>query len=73
MLIHYSLLTVLLQPVSIILVLQDIESIEVLKDASTAVIYGSLGSNGVILVTTKKGKAGNTVIDFDSYVGTTME
>ena len=34
----------------------DIESIEVLKDASTAAIYGSLGSNGVIMVTTKKGK-----------------
>ncbi len=47
----------------------DIESVDVLKDASTTAIYGSLGSHGVIMVTTKKGKAGNTVIDFDSYVG----
>jgi TonB-linked SusC/RagA family outer membrane protein len=47
----------------------DIESIEVLKDASTAAIYGSLGSNGVIMVTTKKGKAGNVVVNLDSYYG----
>ena len=47
----------------------DIESIEVLKDASTTAIYGSLGSHGVIMVTTKKGKTGKTVIDFDSYAG----
>ena len=47
----------------------DIESIEVLKDASTAAIYGSLGSNGVIMVTTKKGKAGNVVVDFEGYYG----
>jgi TonB-linked SusC/RagA family outer membrane protein len=47
----------------------DIESVEVLKDASTTAIYGSLGSHGVIMVTTKKGKAGKTVIDFDSYAG----
>jgi TonB-linked SusC/RagA family outer membrane protein len=47
----------------------DIESIEVLKDASTAAIYGSLGSNGVIIVTTKKGKAGNVVVNLDSYYG----
>ncbi len=47
----------------------DIESVDVLKDASTTAIYGSLGSHGVIMVTTKKGKAGNTVIDFDSYAG----
>ncbi|MDF7814195.1 TonB-dependent receptor [Hymenobacter sp. YC55] len=40
----------------------DIESIEVLKDASAAAIYGSRGANGVILVTTKKGKAGKTRI-----------
>jgi TonB-dependent starch-binding outer membrane protein SusC len=49
--------------------LSDIESIEVLKDASTAAIYGSLGSNGVIMVTTKKGKAGNVVVDFEGYFG----
>ena len=47
----------------------DIESIEVLKDASTAAIYGSLGSNGVIMITTKKGKAGNVVVNLDSYYG----
>jgi TonB-linked SusC/RagA family outer membrane protein len=47
----------------------DIERIEVLKDASTAAIYGSLGSNGVILVTTKKGKAGKVTVDFESYYG----
>ena len=47
----------------------DIESVDVLKDASTTAIYGSLGSHGVIMVTTKKGKAGKTVIDFDSYAG----
>jgi TonB-linked SusC/RagA family outer membrane protein len=47
----------------------DIESIEVLKDASTAAIYGSLGSNGVIIVTTKKGKAGKVVVDLNSYYG----
>jgi TonB-dependent starch-binding outer membrane protein SusC len=47
----------------------DIESIEVLKDASTTAIYGSLGSHGVIMVTTKKGKPGKAVFDFDSYAG----
>src|SRR5664279_4642541 len=47
----------------------DIESIEVLKDASTAAIYGSLGSNGVIILTTKKGKAGAVVVNLDSYAG----
>jgi len=47
----------------------DIESVEVLKDASTTAIYGSLGSHGVIMVTTKKGKSGKTIIDFDSYAG----
>lgn len=49
----------------------DIESIEVLKDASAAAIYGSRGSNGVILITTKKGKfGGKPTIRFDSYTGT---
>ncbi|QHV94434.1 SusC/RagA family TonB-linked outer membrane protein [Spirosoma endbachense] len=47
----------------------DIESIEVLKDASAAAIYGSRGSNGVVLLTTKRGKEGKTVISYDSYVG----
>ena len=48
----------------------DIESIEILKDASAAAIYGSRAANGVILVTTKKGTAGKTKIAFDSYYGT---
>ncbi|GAB4023547.1 SusC/RagA family TonB-linked outer membrane protein [Spirosoma koreense] len=48
----------------------DIESIEVLKDASAAAIYGSRGSNGVVLLTTKKGKEGKTTISYDSYIGT---
>ncbi len=47
----------------------DIESIEVLKDASAAAIYGSRGSNGVVLLTTKRGREGKTVISYDSYVG----
>jgi TonB-linked SusC/RagA family outer membrane protein len=48
----------------------DIESIQVLKDASSASIYGSRGSNGVILITTKKGKrSGKPVVSYDSYVG----
>ncbi|GAB3015993.1 TonB-dependent receptor [Spirosoma pulveris] len=47
----------------------DIESIEVLKDASAAAIYGSRGSNGVVLLTTKRGKEGKTVVSYDSYLG----
>lgn len=47
----------------------DIESIEVLKDAASAAIYGSRGSNGVVLITTKAGKGGKPVISLDSYVG----
>lgn len=46
----------------------DIERMEVLKDASACAIYGSRGSNGVILITTKGGIKGETVITFDSYV-----
>lgn len=46
---------------------RDIESIDILKDASATAIYGSRGANGVILVTTKQGKAGRTTID---YTGT---
>ena len=45
----------------------DIESIDVLKDAASAAIYGSRGSNGVVLVTTKKGKTGKPVISLDAY------
>jgi len=47
----------------------DIESIEVLKDASSTAIYGSAGANGVIIVTTKQGKAGKVQVDFNAYVG----
>ncbi len=47
----------------------DIESTEILKDASSTAIYGSRGANGVILVTTKKGKMGKTSITFDAYAG----
>ncbi|NOW96293.1 TonB-dependent receptor [Mucilaginibacter sp. SG564] len=47
----------------------DIESIEILKDASAAAIYGSRASNGVVLVTTKKGKAGKTNISYNQYYG----
>ncbi|WP_353196529.1 TonB-dependent receptor [Parapedobacter defluvii] len=45
----------------------NIEDITILKDASSAAIYGSRGANGVVLVTTKRGKAGKATIDFDSY------
>jgi len=47
----------------------DIERIDVLKDADATAIYGSRGANGVILVTTKKGKAGQTHINFNVYTG----
>lgn len=47
----------------------DIESMEVLKDAASAAIYGSRGSNGVILVTTKKGKSGKTRVSFSASYG----
>jgi TonB-linked SusC/RagA family outer membrane protein len=47
----------------------DIESIEVLKDASATAIYGSRGANGVVLVTSKRGVAGNTRVAYDTYVG----
>ncbi|MDR1524609.1 MAG: TonB-dependent receptor [Tannerella sp.] len=46
---------------------EDIESIQVLKDASATALYGSRGANGVILVTTKKGVAGKTKITLDTY------
>jgi len=50
---------------------RDIESVEVLKDASAAAIYGSRATNGVILITTKKGRReGKLRINLDSYVGT---
>ncbi len=48
----------------------DIESITVLKDASAAAIYGSRAANGVVLITTRRGKAGKARIEFDAYAGT---
>jgi TonB-linked SusC/RagA family outer membrane protein len=47
----------------------DIESIDVLKDASATAIYGSRGANGVIIITTKKGKYGEAKINYDAYYG----
>lgn len=47
----------------------DIESISVLKDASASSIYGARGANGVIIVTTKKGKSGSSSVVYNSYVG----
>lgn len=47
----------------------DIESVEVLKDASAAAIYGSRGSNGVVLVTTKKGNSDKLTVSYDGYYG----
>ena len=47
----------------------DIESIDVLKDAASAAIYGARAANGVILVTTKQGKAGALAVEYDGYVG----
>ncbi len=47
----------------------NVASLEILKDASATAIYGSRGSGGVILVTTKRGKAGKTIVSYDSYYG----
>lgn len=47
----------------------DIESIDVLKDADATAIYGSRGANGVVLITTKKGKAGKTQVEINGYSG----
>ena len=47
----------------------DIERIEILKDASATALYGSRGSNGVVLITTKRGKEGKSSISFDTYYG----
>ena len=47
----------------------DIESIDVLKDAASAAIYGAQAANGVVLVTTKSGKEGSSKITYDGYVG----
>jgi TonB-dependent starch-binding outer membrane protein SusC len=47
----------------------DIESMQVLKDASASAIYGANGSNGVIIITTKRGKSGKPVVNLNTYVG----
>ncbi|MCR8558067.1 TonB-dependent receptor [Mucilaginibacter sp. BJC16-A38] len=47
----------------------DIESIDVLKDASATAIYGSRGANGVVIITTKRGKNGSAKINYDGYYG----
>lgn len=47
----------------------DIETMDVLKDASATAIYGARGANGVIIITTKKGATGKTKVTYDSYVG----
>ena len=47
----------------------DIESIQVLKDAGSAAIYGVQGANGVIVVTTKKGKSNSSTVSYDGYIG----
>lgn len=46
----------------------DVESIQILKDASATALYGSRGANGVVLVTTKKGKKGNAEVSYDGWV-----
>lgn len=50
---------------------QNIESIDVLKDAAATAIYGSRGANGVILITTKRGDTGGTQVTYDGYYGVT--
>lgn len=47
----------------------DIESVDILKDASATAIYGSRGANGVVIITTKKGKAGQAKVTYDGFVG----
>ncbi len=49
--------------------MNDIQSFEILKDAASAAIYGSEGSNGVILITTKSGQAGKTQFSYETYIG----
>ena len=51
----------------------DIESLEVLKDAASAAIYGSRGANGVILITTKKGKSGKASFSYNAYTSTSSK
>jgi TonB-linked SusC/RagA family outer membrane protein len=48
---------------------QDIETIDVLKDAASTAIYGARGANGVVLITTKSGKSGKTSVNYNAFVG----
>ncbi len=59
------------QPVNVLSTINpaDIESIQVLKDASAAAIYGSRGSNGVVLITTKQGSTGRPTVSYNSFFG----
>lgn len=50
---------------------QDIASMEILKDAAATAIYGSRGANGVVIITTKRGSEGRTVVSYDGYYGVT--
>ncbi|HVT83559.1 MAG TPA: TonB-dependent receptor [Chitinophagaceae bacterium] len=47
----------------------DIQSIDILKDASSTAIYGSRGANGVVIITSKKGRSGRAKVSIDSYIG----
>jgi len=51
---------------------QDIQSIDVLKDASATAIYGARGANGVIVITTKSGRQGRTIVSYNGFVGVKM-
>lgn len=48
--------------------MNDVESIEILKDASSAAIYGSRGANGVVMITTKKGASGKAKVSYNGSV-----
>lgn len=48
----------------------DIESMDILKDASATAVYGSRGANGVVIITTKKGKSGESKINYDGFIST---
>ena len=49
--------------------MNDVQSIEILKDASSSAIYGSRGANGVVMITTKQGKEGPTIFSYNTYTG----
>jgi len=57
------------EPISNVVNMEEIESIEILKDASATAIYGARGANGVIMVTTKKGKIGEPVVSYQGWAG----